>query len=218
MEIFSSGQLILTGFGIGLLISAPIGPVNVLLIRRTLSRGFWAGFATGIGAIIADLFISSVAVFGMNAISELIRDHLLIMQIIGGLILIGFGINLSFARTQINQLNGEDMTLTGNAGVIPQSFLMTISNPGAVLGIFAVFGSVGSLIGGLNDYVATFTILIGLFGGMLSWWIGFAKLIATFRHQMTDVRLNRINKIAAFVLIFCGMILFARALSLAVLY
>ncbi len=211
MEIVHAGQLILIGFGLGLLISAPIGPVNVLLIRRTLSHGFWAGFATGIGAITADLLISAMAAFGMNVISEWISNSHVTIQLIGGLILLGFGIKLYFTHARLTLSSGNNHTLTGNAGVIPQSFFMTITNPGAVLGIFAVFGSVGALVGGLDTYVDALAILIGLFGGMLCWWIGFAKLVATFRYQMTEKRLDAINKIAAFVLIVFGLVLFGRA-------
>ena len=67
MALMINLHLILTGFGLGLLISAPVGPVNILCIQRTLAKGFWAGFAIGLGAIGADFLISVAAALGITA-------------------------------------------------------------------------------------------------------------------------------------------------------
>lgn len=209
MDIANTGHLILTGFGLGLLISAPIGPVNLLAIQRTLSRGFWAGFATGIGAIIGDLLISALAAFGVSALSNLIDRYQMGIQFVGGVILIGFGIKLYLNAPHFDMSPSADLSLTGNVGVIPQSFLMVVTNPGAVLAIFAIFGSASSILGGLPTYVEVVALLSGLIAGMFYWWIGFVKLIASLRFRMTETRLNNINKLAAVVLMVLGGALIA---------
>lgn len=73
--VFLDPQLILTGIGIGLLISAPIGPVNVLAMQRTLERWYWGGVAAGLGAVFADGLIAAIAAFGITAISGAMTDH-----------------------------------------------------------------------------------------------------------------------------------------------
>src|ERR1700761_8985369 len=82
------------GVLIGVLIAAPVGPVNIVCIQRTLERGFWGGFAAGIGAVLADGIIATVAAFGATAISGFMRDHQLKIELIGGLILTIFGLKI----------------------------------------------------------------------------------------------------------------------------
>lgn len=211
-------HMLLVGFGLGLLISAPIGAVNLLCIQRTLTYGFWAGFATGVGAIIGDVLISVMAAFGITAISGFMQTHELAIQLIGGFIICGFGLKILFAHPHLLDPLKQSETLTGQAGVIPQSFLMTITNPGAILGIFAVFGSASSAIGGIANYFEALIILTGLLAATIIWWIGLAKLVARFRHKMTDRRLEAINRIAATVLIAGGFGLIIKVFLAFTLY
>ena len=86
---------------------------------------------------------------------------------------------------------------------------MVITNPGAILGIFAIIGSVSPVVGGLPTHIEVATLLAGLLGGMLYWWIGFAKLISSLRFKMTEACLDNINKLAALVLMVFGGVLIA---------
>jgi threonine/homoserine/homoserine lactone efflux protein len=170
----TSTQLIASVLVIGVLIAAPVGPVNIICIQRTLERGFWGGFAAGIGAVIADGMIAAVAAFGITAISGVMDSYQKEIQFVGGLIMMAFGVKLYMAkpriavprRTSFTQLRRivdwvperlrpalrfQIWRLLPHAGVTTQTFFLTITNPGAILGLFAIVGGLGSVVGGIDS-------------------------------------------------------------------
>ena len=163
--VLTTLQLVLTGIGIGVLMAAPIGPVNVLVIQRTVAGGFWAGLAAGLGAVLGDGLLAAIAAFSVTAISDVMSAY----------------------SEQIR--------------------LLTITNPGAVLGMAAMIGGLGSLIGGLNTYLEALLLVAAVMGGSLLWWLGLSELIATIRHKLTEGRLKLINRIAGGVLVAFGLLL-----------
>lgn len=209
LEPFFDPKLIVTGIGIGLLISAPVGPVNVMCIQRTLERGFWGGVAAGMGALLGDTAISSIAAFGITVIAGIMTEYKLAIQLIGGLILLAFGLKLwlSGSGPEATNQNSEKTGLSKNSGVIPQTFFLTITNPGAVLGIFALFSGVGSLMGGLESYMKAMAMVLAVATGAAIWWIGLSWIIATIRHKLNERRLRFINQAAGLVLILFGIAL-----------
>ena len=138
--VFSGIQLVLAGIGIGALVAAPIGPVNVLCIQRAVTKGFWGGVAAGLGAVLGDGLLAAIAAFSMTAISELMIAYSGTIQLIGGLLLVVFGIGLLLARPMLVITPGQKSHLWDHWGIIPQTFFLTISNPGAILGMLALVG------------------------------------------------------------------------------
>lgn len=204
-NVIPSLQLILTGLGIGILITAPVGPVNVLCIQRTLERGFAAGVAAGLGAVLADGLIALVATFGVTYISDVINSHKVLIQVIGGMVVLGFGLRLIFSHPK-----PTDATATSLADyrwTIPQTFFFTITNPGAILGLFAILGGVGSAFGGFQTYSEALTMVAAIMGGATLWWLGLAKIISSIRHHLNEGRLRLINQIAGLLLIGFGLLL-----------
>ncbi len=197
----------LAGLGIGLLMAAPIGPVNVLVIQRAVARGFWGGLAAGLGAVIGDGLLAAIAAFSVTAISDAMYAYAGSIQLIGGLLLVGFGLALLVTRPQLTIPLGQKSHLLEHAGIIPQTFFLTVTNPGAILGMAAMIGGLGSLIGGLNTYLEALLLVAAVMGGSLLWWLGLSELIATIRHMLTESRLKLINRIAGAVLIAFGLIL-----------
>ncbi len=205
--VVSTLQLVLAGIGIGLLVSAPIGPVNVLVIQRAVAGGFWAGLAAGIGAVIGDGLLAAIAAFSVTAISDAMSAYSGWIKLIGGVLLIGFGLTLLITRPVLTIPVGQKSHLLEHTGIIPQTFFLTVTNPGAVLGMAALIGGLGSLIGGLNTYLEALLLVAAVMGGSLLWWLGLSELIATIRHRLTEGRLKLINRIAGAVLIAFGLIL-----------
>jgi threonine/homoserine/homoserine lactone efflux protein len=205
--VVSTLQLVLAGIGIGLLVSAPIGPVNVLVIQRAVSGGFWAGLAAGLGAVIGDGLLAAIAAFSVTAISDAMSAYSGWIKLIGGVLLVGFGLTLLVTRPALAIPVGQKSHLLEHTGIIPQTFFLTVTNPGAVLGMAAMIGGLGSLIGGLNTYFEALLLVAAVMGGSLLWWLGLSELIATIRHKLTEGRLKLINRIAGAVLIAFGLIL-----------
>ena len=205
--MLSGIQLVLAGLGIGLLMAAPLGPVNVLVIQRAVSRGFWGGLAAGLGAVLGDGVLAAIGAFSIAAISDVIVDYGDTVQLVGGLLLLGFGLALLLCRPVLLTPVDERSHLFEHAGIIPQTFLLTVTNPGAVLGMAAMIGGLGSLIGGLNTNLEALILVAAVMGGSLLWWLGLSELIATIRHKLTEGRLNVINRVAGFILFAFGVAL-----------
>jgi threonine/homoserine/homoserine lactone efflux protein len=205
--VLSGIQLVLAGLGIGLLMAAPLGPVNVLVIQRAVSRGFWGGLAAGLGAVLGDGVLAAIGAFSIAAISDVIVAYGDTVQLVGGLLLLGFGLALLLCRPVLLTPVDERSHLFEHAGIIPQTFLLTVTNPGAVLGMAAMIGGLGSLIGGLNTNLEALILVAAVMGGSLLWWLGLSELIATIRHKLTEGRLNVINRVAGFILFAFGVAL-----------
>ncbi len=217
---------------IGVLIAAPVGPVNILCIQRTLERGFWGGFAAGVGAVLADGLIATVAAFGISAISGVMANHKWEIQLIGGVIMIAFGVKLYTAEPKLmRKKNGTSLAelrrivdivperlrpalrfqiwrILPHAGVIPQTFFLTITNPGAILGLFAIIGGLGSVIGGISNYLEALILVASVMAGSLLWWAVLARLIEKLRGRINEGRLKLINQVAGAVLFLFGGVLF----------
>jgi threonine/homoserine/homoserine lactone efflux protein len=205
--VLSTVQLVLAGIGIGVLMAAPIGPVNVLVIQRTVARGFWGGLAAGLGAVVGDGLLAAIAAFSVTAISDAMYSNAGWIKLVGGFLLVAFGVALLFKRPALTIPVGQKSHLLEHTGIIPQTFFLTVTNPGAILGMAAMIGGLGSLIGGLNTYLEALLLVLAVMGGSLVWWLGLSELIATIRHKLTEGRLKLINRIAGTVLIAFGLIL-----------
>jgi len=210
--VLSGIQLVLAGLGIGLLMAAPIGPVNVLVIQRTVSRGFWGGLAAGLGAVLGDGVLAAIGAFSIAAISDVMIAYGDTIQLVGGLLLLGFGLALLLCRPVLMTPVDERSHLFEHAGIIPQTFLLTVTNPGAVLGMAAMIGGLGSLIGGLNTNLEALILVAAVMGGSLLWWLGLSELITMIRHKLTEGRLNVINRVAGFILSAFGVALLIEVL------
>jgi threonine/homoserine/homoserine lactone efflux protein len=232
--VINTTQLALSGLIVGVVIAAPVGPVNIVCIQRTLERGFWGGFAAGVGAVLADGLIATVAAFGITAISGVLAEHRLLIQLVGGLIMIAFGVKLFTAEpklapkqrtTSLAQLRRivegvperlrpalrlPIWRIMPHLGVIPQTFFLTITNPGAILGLFAIFGGLGSVFGGIQSYAQALTLVVSVMGGSLLWWAVLAQLIEKLRGRLNEGRLKIINQIAGVVLVAFGGLLFVQ--------
>jgi threonine/homoserine/homoserine lactone efflux protein len=205
--VLTTLQLVLAGISIGVLMAAPIGPVNILVIQRAVSGGFWAGLAAGLGAVAGDGLLAAIAAFSVTAISNVMTAYAGWIQFIGGLLLVVFGLALLFTRSALTIPLDKKSHLLEHTGIIPQTFFLTVTNPGAILGMAAMIGGLGSLIGGLTTYLEALLLVAAVMGGSLLWWLGLSELIATIRHKLTESRLKLINRIAGTVLILFGLIL-----------
>lgn len=232
-SIIDPTRFAILGVFIGVLIAAPVGPVNIVCIQRTLERGFWGGFAAGLGAVLADGIIAMIAAYGATAISGFMRDNQLKIELAGGLILVIFGLKVFLSRpkivatatTNIARLRRLSATIPQflrpalryrvwrimpHLNIVPQTFFLTVTNPGSILGVFALFGGATSVLGGVNSWVQAITAVTSIMTGSLAWWAGLSRLISRVRHKLTEDRLKLINQVSGAVLVAFGFVLFAQ--------
>lgn len=209
MEFIPNPLIIPVGLVIGILVAAPVGPVNVLCIQRGIERGFFGGLAAGIGAVLGDGTIALFAALGVGAVSGAIEHHRVAIQIVGGLALIAFGIKLYMTLPPIatdRHADPEKTSLRDFVWDIPQTFFLTITNPGAVLGLFAIFGGVSTFVE-VHSTIDALTMVAAIMAGSLAWWILLSNLISRFRHLVDAEHLQAINRIAGLALVLFGGVL-----------
>jgi threonine/homoserine/homoserine lactone efflux protein len=199
------------GLLIGLAIAAPVGPIGVLCIRRTLNEGRLAGFVTGMGAATADGFYGAVAALGISAVSSRLIDHADAIKLIGGGFLCYLG-----ARTLAAQTEANAATASGNGllGIYGSSLALTITNPTTILSFVAVFAGLGLAESG-DDRGAASWIVAGVFLGSALWWLFLSNLVGFFRRALTPARRIWINRLSGLVLLgFGGIALISAVRSL----
>lgn len=192
------------GVLIGLLISAPMGPIGMLVIQRTLSKGRWPGMFTGVGASLSDLLYCLLTGFGISFITDFINRHELMLQLVGGAVLAAFGIYL-FRKNPTRSLKTvpEAEAIVARANTywsdIVGGFFLTVSNPLIlffIIGLFARFNFILPEFGPVHYVWAYITIL----AGALAWWYGITWLVNKLRRRFNVRSLWLFNRIIALIL------------------
>jgi threonine/homoserine/homoserine lactone efflux protein len=200
------------GLVVGMLIAAPVGPVNVLCIQRAIERGFWGGIAAGIGSVMGDALIALCAGLGVGTVSGVVETHRAVIQVIGGLALVAFGLRLYFSAPRLTLLtDGARVGLKDFVWDIPQTFFLTITNPGAVLGLFAVFGGVSTFVE-VHSTIDVLLLVAAIASGSMLWWVTLSNLIGRYRHRIDLRVLNVVNRIAGMLLAIFGAVLIAEVI------
>lgn len=198
-------ETILTGILIGICVSAPVGPLGVLCIQRTLSRGKLHGFVTGMGATTSDIIYALLVSLGMSFIVDFINTHQFLIQILGSVIMLLFGFHLFFKKPK-NQL--PDLKAKRNKGDLISDYLsafaLCFSNPLIMflfIGLFARFQIIES--NNISNNIIAFASII--FGAAL-WWILLTLLIGYLRNKFKLKELWIINKITGSIIILLSII------------
>lgn len=193
--------ILLQGLTIGFLIAAPVGPIGILCIRRTLAGGRLLGFLTGMGAATADAFYGAVAGFGLTAISGFLLEFQTVISLIGGAFLIYLGIGSWKQRSELSKSESTDATALGKA--YASTIFLTITNPSTILSFLAVFAGLG--IGTMAaSYGSAAALVTGVFLGSAFWWLMLSSFVVLFR-QATLSKLALINKVSGVLLIGFGL-------------
>lgn len=192
--------LFFKGVAVGLAIAAPVGPVAILCVKRTLLQGGRVGFASGVGAITADVFFGALASFGVATVSEFLFRHESALRVIGGLFMLVLG--------YLNWIKSPDETVEAGGGsrilrAYASGFVLTITNPITIFaftGIFAAFSVVNHAMTALDSA----TLLIGVTIGCVIWWFGLTMVAVLSRRWVASHNLRWMNRLAGAVLLVFG--------------
>ena len=169
-------DLLVKGFIVGVVVSAPLGPVGVLCIQRTLNKGRWFGFVTGLGAALSDICYALITGYGMSFMDDLIVKHQLFLQVVGSVMLLAFGV-YTFRSNPVKSLRPVSARRGTYLHNFVTAFFVTLSNPLIIflfIGLFARFSFVmpGSPIG--FQLVGYLAIILGA----LTWWFGITYFVS----------------------------------------
>jgi len=196
-------ETIAKGFLIGFLVSSPMGPINMLTIQRTLNRGWWHGFVTGLGAALSDFIYATITLIGLSLVSDFLTEYESGLQVLGSIVLIFFGIGVF--RT--NPLRGwKPDRIAGETQYLKDfisAFLLTISNAAIILvfvGLYARF-SFNPLIDGTASLIAG---LVSFLVAALTWWFLLATLVSRLRKHFDRRGLILLNRTIGILLMIVG--------------
>ncbi len=188
---------------IGLVASIPLGPVGVLCIQRTLSRGMLSGFISGMGAAAADAFFAIIAVFGLSVIINFIEAQQIFMRTAGGAILIILGIRI-FASNPVRAMragrNHQQSRLSDFLSVL----LLMLTNPLAIFLFLAAFAILELVKPNPGPLIAG-TIVTGILAGAALYWFLLSGIINQFRSRFRLRILFRINRSAGMLIVIFGI-------------
>lgn len=197
--------VLLRGFAIGVLISAPMGPIGMLVIQRTLNKGRWPAFFTGIGASISDLFYCVLTGAGIAFITDFIASQQLLLQIFGSIAIAIFGIYL-FRKNPARQLRKPDVAEANTYWKdIVTGFLLTVSNPLILFFIIGLFARFNFLLPEFR-YYHYFAGYLSIAVGALSWWFLITLLVNKMRTHFNVRSLYLLNRIIGSLLLLFAIV------------
>lgn len=200
-------DFVFKGMLIGIIASAPMGPVGVLCVQRTLNKGRWYGFITGIGAALSDMIYAAITGYGMSYVMDVLSNQQtrMYLQIVGSIMLLTFGVYTykSDPTKKIHRSGNGKGTLFHNGMT---AFLVTFSNPLIIFLFVACFAQFAFV---MPDH--PFEMLVGfasiVFGALL-WWFGLTWLIDKIRGKFDDNGIRLINQVIGSIVVLCSIIMF----------
>lgn len=194
---------LLKGFLLGFAIAAPVGPIGLLCIRRTLAGGMAAGLASGLGAATADAMYGAIAALGLTAISAFLVDQSGWLRLAGGLFLLYLGI-MTFRSTPRTGTEPEKSRAAGLAANYGSTFLLTITNPATILSFGVAFAGLG-LVGSGTGAGAAGMMVLGVFLGSSGWWLLLSGSVGLMRARVSAGTLTWVNRVSGVMLAAFGV-------------
>jgi len=189
------------GLVIGFCIAAPVGPIGVLCIRRTLAEGRAVGLISGLGAATADATYAAIAGFGLTSVSTLLVGQQLWLRLVGGAFLLYLGVRTFAARPAER---GREATVTGLFGAFASTLALTLSNPLTVLSFAAIFAGLG-VASTVHNHAAAALLVAGVFVGSMVWWVAVSVGGGSTRSRFGPAGLRWVNRIAGLTIAGFGI-------------
>lgn len=192
----------LKGLIMGFSIAAPVGPIGILCIRRTLAGGRVSGFVTGLGAATADAIYGCIAGFGLTFISSFLIHQQGWFRMVGGLFLCYLGLKTLLAKPAEQSASERG---NGFLGHYVSTFFLTLTNPMTILAFAAIFAGLGVGSGGGN-YASAGVLVSGVFLGSTLWWVILSSGVGLFRKRFSLQALRWVNRISGIIVLGFGLI------------
>jgi threonine/homoserine/homoserine lactone efflux protein len=190
-------SFLLRGIIIGFAIAAPVGPIGLLCIQRTLNRGTSFGFVSGLGAATADACYGMIAAFSVAAVFNFLSAQKIWFSLAGGLYLGYLGIK-AFRTVPHNQ--AETANGMGRISAYLSIFFLTVTNPMTIFAFAAVFAGFG-FGDTTGNYLNAVILVIGVFTGSAMWWLTLSGITGLIRHKFSEQHLTWINRVSGIVIL-----------------
>jgi threonine/homoserine/homoserine lactone efflux protein len=197
---------------IGFAIAAPVGPIGLLCIQRTLRGGRAMGLASGLGAAAADGVYGAIAGFGVGAVAQALLAQAFWLGVAGGALLVALGA-AALRRPSAGEASAEAAAshAGSRAAAFASTFVLTLANPMTILSFAAVFASLGAVATATTG--AALEVVAGVFLGSAAWWLLLAGAVGSLRAHIGPAALLAINRGAGAMVILFGLWAIVSALS-----
>lgn len=197
-------EIFFKGIGVGIAVAAPVGPIGLLCIRRTLARGWMTGFATGLGVAGADATYGLMVAAGL-AVTGLLVSYAGPMQIVGGLMIAGLGLLSlkTFARGGSGAQSAEAPARAGLTGAFVSGYVLTLSNPMTILAFAALVAGLGA--SAAAHPWAPYLLVAGVFTGSAAWWAFLATVARQARHRLSTGATRWLDLASGLILLAWGL-------------
>ncbi len=185
-------DLLISGVLVGIIVSAPLGPVGILCIQRTLNKGRWVGFITGIGAAMSDIIYAIITGYGMSFMNDFILKHEVLLQIVGSILLLLFGI-YTYRTDPLKSMHKRSGTTNSYFQNLVTAFFVTLSNP-LIIALFIALFARFSFVVPENNIGLQVAGYMAIAAGALLWWFTLTYFINKVRRRFKMKGIRRINR------------------------
>ena len=196
-----AAQILAEGVLVGFAVAAPVGPVAVVTIERTLHHGLVAGLAVGLGAAVADTILGAVAGFGITFLTTFIHENRTAIRLVGGAVLIALGLVLIASRATTKR---RPITAADLLHAFLSAFAITISNPITIFAFLAIFAGLGFTETASTTGRAAL-LVGGIFLGAVLWWTTLAAMVSWHRHRVSERTLAAIKGASGYLILGFGV-------------
>jgi threonine/homoserine/homoserine lactone efflux protein len=203
--MISAVEIIMKGVLLGFTVSMPLGPVSIILINRTIKRGFLSGFFSGLGLGTADTLLALLAALGFTVIISFIQDERFIITIVAGIIVTGVGIKV-FLTNPVKDFRDRDKADKSLWRDFYSVFVLSITNPYTILIFVAIFPGI-HISATTRPELVPFFLIPGVFIGAMIWWFSLSYVLSRFKKKIRLRAIVRISKVGGIVIIVIGILL-----------
>ncbi len=195
------------GLLIGAAVSAPVGPIGLLCINRSLTEGRVRGFVSGLGAATADMVFCIIAGFGFTFVSRFLDEQAVWISFVGACGLVFLGLRIFFSKPEEKSCanTGGDL-----AHIYLSTFALTLINPVTILFFVAVFTSLGVTLS-REDYPSLTLLIVGVLAGAVLWWFLLTGCVSLLHRRLTQETIRWVNRISGTIVMVLGLLAFLNA-------
>ncbi|WP_206537267.1 LysE family translocator [Holospora elegans] len=185
---------------IGIAIAAPVGPIGMLCIKKTLELGIKGALLVGLGAALADSVYGLIAALGLTAVSHIMTQVAGALKLIGGIFLLYLAYKEAKSGVASNEAHVSEKS---RIKLVSEVFFLTLTNPMTILSFVGIFASIGA---GSSQGLESITMVVGIFLGSMTWWCVLGTVITKIKHNLPKIWLERIKWVSCFILASFGLV------------
>lgn len=194
-------SLPIRGLIFGFTIAAAVGPITLLVIRRTIEHGGLYGFASGLGVATADATYGGIAAFGLTALTSILVSGHVVLALVGGSIIVILGLKTALARPAGP---AADVERPGLAGAFASIYGLTMTNPLTIILYAGVFAGIGFAAG--TSFVDATAVTLGVWVGSTLWWVVLCSVLAWVRGRVSARAMLWVNRLSGAALVLLGVL------------